>query len=208
MTIWRVESAVFCLVVALVGCGREATVQTENKSASQDPSPWKGEAMLTSTAFKQGESIPKRHTGEGGDVSPQLAWSGLPAGVKELALICDDPDAPSRKKPFPKPWVHWVLYNLPADLLELPEGLSRDVELETPAGAKQGLNSWPEGENVGYLGPMPPNGSGPHRYYFKLYALDTKIDLAPEQATKEALLAAMKGHILAEAELMGTYEIK
>ena len=93
------------------------------------------ELMLTSTAFKQGETIPKRHTGEGGDVSPQLAWSGLPAGTKELALICDDPDAPSRQNPFPNAWVHWVLYNLPADLRELPEGIPRDAKLKTPAGA-------------------------------------------------------------------------
>lgn len=163
--------------------------------------------MLTSKAFKQGEPIPKRHTGEGGNVSPQLAWSGLPSGTMELALICDDPDAPSRKNPAPQPWVHWVLYNLPADLKELPEGLPRPAELSTPAGAKQGTNSWPS-DNVGYLGPMPPEGSGPHRYYFKLYALDAKIDLPSEKATKEALLAAMQGHILAEQELMGTYERK
>jgi Raf kinase inhibitor-like YbhB/YbcL family protein len=163
--------------------------------------------MLSSNAFEQGESIPQRHTAEGENVSPQLAWSGLPAGTKELALICDDPDAPSRKNPAPQPWVHWVLYNLPGDLTELPEGLPREATLASPAGAKQGTNSWPS-DNIGYLGPEPPKGSGPHRYYFKLYALDTQIDLAPDKATKDALVAAMKGHILAEAELMGTYEIK
>lgn len=161
--------------------------------------------MLTSNAFQNGRTIPKRHTGEGGDVSPQLAWSGLPAGTKELALICDDPDAPSRKNPFADPWVHWVLYNLPATLTSLPEGINRAAQLTAPAGAKQGLNSWPQ-DNVGYLGPMPPNGSGPHRYYFKLYALDAPIHLPPDKATKTALLAAMQGHILAELQLMGTYE--
>lgn len=163
--------------------------------------------MLTSSAFKEGQSIPKRHTGEGNNVSPQLAWSGLPAGVRELALICDDPDAPSRKNPAPQPWVHWVLYNLPANLTELPEGIARTAQVAAPAGAKQGLNSWPS-DNIGYLGPMPPNGSGPHRYYFKLYALDTQLRLSPAQATKAALLAAMQGHVLAELELMGTYERK
>lgn len=161
--------------------------------------------MLTSNAFQLGESIPKRHTGEGEDVSPQLAWSGLPAGTKELALICDDPDAPSRKNPFPSAWVHWVLYNLPAHLTELPEGIARSALLASPAGAKQGLNSWPS-DNVGYLGPMPPPGSGPHRYFFRLYALDTVLNLPPASATKEALLAAMQDHVLAERELMGTYE--
>jgi Raf kinase inhibitor-like YbhB/YbcL family protein len=164
--------------------------------------------MLSSNAIKEGEAIPTRHTGEGGDVSPQLFWSGLPGGIKEFALICDDPDAPSRQKPFPNPWVHWVIYNLPADLKELPEGIARDAKLNIPAGAKQGLNSWPAGQNVGYLGPMPPNGSGPHRYYFKLYALDATINLAPEKATKETLLAAMQGHVVAELQLMGTYERK
>lgn len=160
---------------------------------------------LHSSAFSHGSSIPKQHTGEGQDVSPALVWDDVPTDVKSFALICDDPDAPSAKRPAPQPWVHWVIYNVPADVRSLPAGIARSSKLVTPAGACQGHNSWPK-DNVGYLGPMPPNGSGPHRYFFKLYALDTMLSLSPAQANKQSLLDAMLGHILAEAEWMGTYE--
>lgn len=158
--------------------------------------------QLTSTAIAEGKPIPKKHTGEGKDVSPPLAWSGVPEGTRELALICDDPDAPSRKKPAPKPWVHWLIYKIPAGTTTLPEGVPAKKKLDEPAGAVQGNNSWPA---IGYKGPMPPPGSGPHRYYFKLYALDTVLDLAPG-TDKETLLKAMAGHIIGEGQLMGTYE--
>ncbi|MCC7145390.1 MAG: YbhB/YbcL family Raf kinase inhibitor-like protein [Phycisphaeraceae bacterium] len=154
---------------------------------------------LTSSAFAQGQPIPKRHTGEGEDSSPPLAWSNLPAATKELALIVDDPDAPS-----PQPWVHWVVYKLSPELTSLKPGLPRKAELVDPPGARQGTNSWPN-DNLGYRGPMPPKGHGVHRYFFRLYALDQPLDLPP-RATKDTLLDAMKGHILAEAELMGTYQ--
>jgi Raf kinase inhibitor-like YbhB/YbcL family protein len=143
---------------------------------------------LTSAAFSPGSPIPKKHTGEGADTSPPLAWSDLPAGTKELALICDDPDAPT-----PKPWVHWVLYGLSASLAGLKEG-----------DAGGGLSGPTDFGRPGYGGPMPPKGHGVHRYFFRLYALDAPLG-AKSGLTKEKLLAAMKGHILGEAELMGTY---
>jgi len=155
---------------------------------------------ITSSAFSEGEAIPVKYTGEGEDISPPLAWSGVPEGTKQLALICDDPDAPT-----PEPWVHWVLYRIPADATGLSEGIAKKAELEEPAGAVHGGNSWPEGEKVGYGGPMPPPGHGTHRYYFKLYALDGQLTNAAGLG-KTALLSAMDGHVIGEGRLMGTYE--
>jgi Raf kinase inhibitor-like YbhB/YbcL family protein len=156
--------------------------------------------LLTSTAFADGEPIPRDHTGEGDDLSPLMTWTGLPPGTKSLALVCDDPDAPT-----PRPWVHWVIYNIPADAGGLPEGLPRDERLSAPEGALQGKNSWPS-DNVGYRGPMPPPGSGRHRYDFKLYALDAMLNLEPAAATKESLEQAMRGRVLGQGQLVGTYE--
>jgi hypothetical protein len=156
--------------------------------------------QLTSTAFQEGERVPAKYTGEGADVSPPLAWSGLPDDTQELALICDDPDAPT-----PEPWVHWVIYKIPGDCQALPEGVARSPRLEQPAGALQGANSWPSGQNTGYRGPMPPPGHGVHRYYFRLYALKAELAIEPGK-DKKALLEAMSGHILGEGQLMGTYE--
>jgi Raf kinase inhibitor-like YbhB/YbcL family protein len=156
---------------------------------------------LTSGAFKSGRPIPKRHTGEGDDVSPALDWEGAPNETKEFALICDDPDAPT-----PEPWVHWVIYGIPAEVRALPEGVKSNVaQLSQPVAARQGKNSWPSGVTIGYRGPMPPPGHGTHHYHFRLYALDTKLELA-SGATKQQLLDAMKGHVLADVELVGTYE--
>ncbi len=157
---------------------------------------------LSSSAFDAGKPIPRKYSGEGNDVSPPLAWDGAPEGTKEFALICDDPDAPT-----PKPWVHWVIYGIAADVRQLPEGVKREPQLREPVAAKQGKNSWDSGATIGYRGPMPPPGHGTHRYHFKLYALDIPLELAPS-ATKDQLLAAIKGHVLAEAELIGTYERK
>lgn len=152
---------------------------------------------ITSSAFQANQPIPRRHSGEGEDVSPALGWSNLPAGTKELALIVDDPDAPTAE-----PWVHWVLYKIPADTQGLDENITPSLNVSSPPGVLQGKNSWGK---VGYGGPMPPPGHGTHHYYFKLYALDTNLDLAPG-ADKKALLNAMSGHILAEGELIGTYQ--
>jgi Raf kinase inhibitor-like YbhB/YbcL family protein len=145
-----------------------------------------------SSAFQPGALIPKQYTGDGADKSPPLRWSDPPAGTKSLALICDDPDAPRGT------WVHWVLFNLPAEARELAEGMPTTETLSN--GARQGKNDFGK---IGYGGPAPPKGK-PHRYFFKLYALDTALDLRPG-ATKAQLLEAMKGHILAEEQLMGTY---
>jgi hypothetical protein len=153
---------------------------------------------LKSSAFERGGSIPQKYAyrGEGQNVSPPLVWSGIPEGTVEFALICDDPDAPSPRKPGPEPWVHWVMYGIGAALKALPEGASKG------AFGMQGKNSW---DQVGYGGPMPPPGSGAHRYLFRLYALDKPIGLKAG-AAKAEVLKAIQGHILGTAEYHGTYE--
>jgi Raf kinase inhibitor-like YbhB/YbcL family protein len=154
---------------------------------------------LTSSSFEHEQEIPARHTCQGGDRSPPLAWSGVPAGTKSLALIVDDPDAPDPRAPK-MTWVHWVLYDIPPSASSLPENASADKKL--PPGAAEGLNDW---KTIGYRGPCPPVGR--HRYFFKLYALDTEVtDKA--QLDKPMLERAMKGHILAQSTLIGTYAKK
>ncbi|HFD79046.1 MAG TPA: YbhB/YbcL family Raf kinase inhibitor-like protein [Gammaproteobacteria bacterium] len=150
---------------------------------------------LTSPAFGAGEPIPSRYTCEGDDISPPLAWSGVPAGTRSLVLIVDDPDAPDPAAPR-MTWVHWLVYNLPPDTGGLPEAVT---EAALPAGTGLGINDF---KRTRYGGPCPPIGR--HRYFFKLYALDTVL---PDLGTpdKPALLAAMEGHVLAETQLMGTY---
>ena len=155
---------------------------------------------VTSPAFAPGEAIPRKYTGEGEDRSPPLAWTGVPPEAVELAMICDDPDAPTSE-----PWVHWVWYRLDASVTGLPEGLPPHAQLESPVHLCQGRQSWSSGRTVGYRGPMPPPGHGVHHYHFKLYALDQKLDLPPG-ATKSELLQAMRGHVVATGELVGTYE--
>ena len=153
-----------------------------------------GNMRLTSTAFNNQSAIPTMYTCEGKDISPPMAWSDIPVGTKSLALIVDDPDAPDPAAPK-MTWVHWVLYNLPATNGGLPEGVKT-----LPVGTKEGLNDW---KRTGYGGPCPPIGR--HRYFHKLYALDTMLpDL--KQPTKVKLEEAMKGHIIGEAQLMGTYQ--
>ena len=143
---------------------------------------------LKSSAFAHQSPIPRKYTREGKDVSPPLEWRDVPEGAQAFALICDDPDAPR-----PKPWVHWVLAGIPAAARALPEGAAQGVE---------GQNDFGES---GYGGPMPPPGHGTHHYHFKLYALDQVVNVQPG-VTKEQLEQAMSGHILGEAELLGTYE--
>jgi len=158
-----------------------------------------GSAMtmkLASAAFADGAEIPSLYTDDGRDISPPLAWTGVPEGTKSLVLIVDDPDAPDPKAPK-MTWVHWVLYNLPPSASGLPEDVQPG---DLPSGTLEGRNDW---KRTGYGGPAPPIGR--HRYFHKLYALDTVL---PDLGTpaKAELLAAMEGHILAKAELMGTYE--
>lgn len=151
---------------------------------------------LRSAAFVHQGEIPRKHTCDGEDHSPPLAWSDMPAGTKSLALIVDDPDAPDPKAPK-RVYVHWVLYNIPPD----GSGLAGAIRTANPpAGTLEGRNDW---GRTGYGGPCPPIGR--HRYFHKLYALDTVLpDL--RQPTKAQLLAAMAGHILGETELVGTYQ--
>lgn len=158
--------------------------------------PIRGKTMqLTSAAFNQGDPIPSKYTCDGQNVSPSLKWNGVPAGAKSLALIADDPDAPVGT------WVHWVLFDLPAAVNQLPEDVPQTQYI--PGGAKQGLNDF---KRLGYGGPCPPPGKA-HRYFFKLYALDTVLDLKPG-ASKKELERAMGNHILAQGQLMGTYQRK
>jgi Raf kinase inhibitor-like YbhB/YbcL family protein len=180
----------FCLLTSALQC------QTNNQPTG------KGDQMsvkITSTAFSEGQPIPKKYTGEGDDISPPLAWSNLPPGTAELALIVDDPDAPAGT------WTHWVVYNIPAALAGLDEAASGKPGAKFPDPAvHEGKNS---AGKVNYHGPMPPPGHGTHHYYFTLYALDKKLTL-DKAAPKSALEKAMQVHILAKGQLMGTYERK
>lgn len=170
-------------LLLLAACSHEPAAQTP-------AAPTKGHSAMniTSEAFAPGEPIPRQYTADGEDISPPLAWTGLPDGTRELALVCDDPDAPT-----PEPWVHWVLYGISPDADGLPEG--------GVGAAIGGSNSW---NTVGYRGPAPPPGHGTHHYHFTLYALDTALKLAPG-ATKGELLDAMVGHVLDSCELVGMY---
>ncbi|MDR3423497.1 MAG: YbhB/YbcL family Raf kinase inhibitor-like protein [Alphaproteobacteria bacterium] len=151
---------------------------------------------IASPAFADHQEMPALYTGEGRDISPPLSFSGAPAAAKSLALIVDDPDAPDPAAPQ-RVWVHWVLFDMPPATAELAEGVKN-----LPSGTREGLNDW---GRTGYGGPMPPIGR--HRYFFKLYALDAVLNLSGTP-TKAALETAMKGHILAEATLVGTYQLK
>ncbi len=151
---------------------------------------------LKSRAFDNGGEIPSRYTCEGEDVSPSLVWTGVPETARSLVLIIDDPDAPDPKAPK-MIWVHWVLYNIPPDVTGLPEGV---VPAKLSPGMMEGLNDW---KRIGYGGPCPPIGR--HRYFHKLYALDTVLEVI-DTPTKAKVEAAMKGHVIAQTELMGTYQ--
>lgn len=173
------------LAVFLTACHRE---NSSTNGANM-------ELSLSAAAFAYGQPIPPRHAFDDGNFSPALQWSGVPPATKSLALICDDPDAPMGT------WVHWVIYDLSPNTSGLAEGVPKSPELDN--GAKQGVNDF---KRTGYDGPSPPPGK-PHRYFFKLYALNTKPDLKPG-LTKKDLLMAMDGHVLAEGQLAGTYQRK
>jgi Raf kinase inhibitor-like YbhB/YbcL family protein len=180
---WQAGMALSFLVgsIVLSSCGAE--------------SPRKDKMQLTSTAFAEGAAIPAKYTCDARNVSPPLKWSGAPEGTKSLALIADDPDAPVGT------WVHWVIYDLPAPTTELAEDLPKGQFMAS--GAKQGLNDF---KHLGYGGPCPPHGKT-HRYFFRIYALDAVLDLKPG-LTKKELEHAMEKHILAQGQLMGTYQRK
>jgi Raf kinase inhibitor-like YbhB/YbcL family protein len=181
----RRGSVVVIIVAVLAGCGAGSLGEEAVVKLS-----------ITSTAFEHEGRIPRHYTCEGDDASPPLAWTGVPEGAQTLVLIVDDPDAPDPSNPRVT-WVHWVLYDIPATATGLAEKVAPSA---LPAGTREGLNDW---KRTGYGGPCPPIGR--HRYFHKLYALDTELgDLG--RATKAEVENAMKGHVLAEAVLMGTYQ--
>lgn len=186
MNWWHSERRLGCLLVASILAA--GTLFLANSGSAMA-------LMLTSSAFAPGGKIPSQYTCEGDDLSPPLAFAGVPDGTKTLALIVDDPDAPDPKAPK-RVWVHWVVYNLAPDSKGLPEDASRTG---LPTGAVTGVNDW---KKSNYGGPCPPIGR--HRYFHKLYALDLTLPAKP--LTKSELEAAMKGHVLAQAELIGTYQ--
>jgi len=180
-------------IVLLIGCQSGGQVANQQQPSSDTP---RGSVMtfwLQSPSFSGGSSIPKKFTCEGSDVSPPLQWSDPPANTQSLALIADDPDAPAGT------WTHWVVYDLPPNLRQLPEAVPKQATI--PGGGSQGTNDFGK---IGYGGPCPPPGN-PHRYFFRLYALEKKLDLKPG-ATKQQVVGAMQNHILAQVELMGTYQ--
>jgi Raf kinase inhibitor-like YbhB/YbcL family protein len=151
---------------------------------------------LSSSSFRNNQPMPAKFSCEGEDASPALKWEGAPAGTKSFALIADDPDAPGGT------WVHWMAYAIPATTTGLPESVARTDVVAALGGLKQGMNDF---GRVGYGGPCPPRGHGVHHYHFRLYALDAELNLAA-RVTRKQLDAAMKGHILAQTELVGTYQ--
>ena len=187
----KVRFTVVGLLLLLVGCASPAPPakrQLENVNPSQTAQP---ALQVTSTAFKEGQSIPRQYTCDGVNISPPLEWNGTPKSAKTIAIIADDPDAPSGT------FVHWVVYNLPAENIGLVENLPTTESLK--AGGFQGKNDF---QKIGYGGPCPPSGT--HRYFFKVYALDSELALKAG-ATKADVEKAMQGHIVAQAQLMGTY---
>jgi len=176
-----------CCVMFSSCAGRQQPVAQPASTPKED----KAEIKLTSAALKDGQSIPAPYTCDGVNISPPLEWSGLPKTTKTVAVVVDDPDAPSGT------WVHWVLYNLPADNIGLVENVPASENLK--AGGFQGKNDFGK---IGYGGPCPPSGT--HRYFFKIYALDSELPLKAG-ATKAELMKAMEGHIVLEGQLMGTY---
>ena len=184
-----------CLILTIGGCGSASSPTSTPAPTTPTAQPDEKERVtafeLTSSAFGAGEPIPSPYTCDGKDISPPLQWTDPPEGTQGFALIADDPDAPSGT------WVHWVFYNIPADKRALPEAVPPDAELTD--GSINGQSSW---TRFGYGGPCPPGGT--HRYFFKLYALDTLLELNSGE-DKAGVLSAMQGHILAQSELLGTY---
>lgn len=193
----RFEAKMALLSAAVLGsalalsCGKPAS-----GSGTISPSGSAAAITVTSPSFADGQPIPVKHTEDGKNVSPELAWTPIPPGTKQLALIVDDPDAPSAT-----PWVHWVIYRLPGGTTGLPEAVPSDETLADPPGAAQGKNSW---GTVGYRGPAPPKGKV-HHYFFTVYALDIELAATPG-IDKPALLDKMQGHVIGQGQLIGTYQ--
>jgi Raf kinase inhibitor-like YbhB/YbcL family protein len=183
-----VAVTLLCCSAGPAADAEEASVRDSSVVASEE-----AEMRIMTPAFKEGEVIPKIFTCDGEDVSPPLSWESAPEGTRSFVLISDDPDAPMGT------WVHWVLYNIPPDTTALPQGMPKDAALKD--GSRQGVTDF---GRPGYGGPCPPKGK-PHRYYFKLYALDAVLELEGKPGKKD-VEKAMKGHIIAEAQIMGTYQ--
>lgn len=188
-TIYIVILSVFFIISCNYKDENEGIKQQKYKMANNTDT---GMMIIESEAFENGKVIPKKYTADGEDISPPLKWSNIPKGVESYVLICDDPDAPSGI------WVHWVIYDIPASVTSLKEGIP-SIEL-IPGIGKQGINDFGK---IGYNGPAPPRGK-PHRYFFKLYALDRMLNL-PISITKSDVVKAMEKHIIAEAVLIGIY---
>jgi Raf kinase inhibitor-like YbhB/YbcL family protein len=176
------------LILLFCSCRKDEQANLNSEGAK------KMDIKITSSAFEEGGLIPSKYTCDGADISPPLQWESVPEGTKSIALISDDPDAPMGT------WVHWVLFNLPADTTELAENIPPDKTL--PNGARQGITDF---RRIGYGGPCPPSGT--HRYFFKIYALDAELNLAAG-AGKKDLLKAMEEHILGQGQLIGKYKRK
>ncbi len=196
--------ATFVLISApiiLISCQENSNPKHTSSSAAKSDNNKKGDIPMSikieSPAFRNNQRIPEKYTADGQDISVPLNWSNIPDGTKELAIICDDPDAPTTH-----PWVHWLIYKIPPSITALKENIPKQPRLTDPPNALQGKNSWGK---IGYNGPAPPKGHGTHHYYFKIYALDTKLNVN-QALDKQQLLEAMDGHIIAQGQLVGTYE--
>lgn len=188
------------LVRYAIGAAMVPVRAGDEKMTSRQPATASPNTLrLTSETFLPNQPIPTRNTPQGENLSPALSWSGVPEAARELVLICEDPDAPK-----PRPSVHWILHRLPTDVLSLPEGVPAERELKQFGGAVQGQNDF---KTRGWKGPRPPLGHGVHHYHFQLFAIDTQLSLGPD-ANLDELTRAMKGHVLAEGEIVGTYEQK
>ncbi|MFN2576701.1 MAG: YbhB/YbcL family Raf kinase inhibitor-like protein [Pyrinomonadaceae bacterium] len=179
------------MLLVLTGCESRSKTSLDNSAANSTPSPIAGSIKLVSAGFTDGQPLPRQYTCSGVNVSPPLEWTGVPKSAKTVAIIADDPDAPSGT------WGHWVVYNLPAETIGMVENLPATDDLK--GGGFQGRNDF---GNVGYGGPCPPSGT--HRYFFKIYALDNELTLKPG-ATKAELEKAMESHVVGQGQLMGTY---
>ena len=188
----KLRFTVVGLLLLMIGCARQAPPSTKPLENVNLPQTSPSAMQVTSTAIKEGQPIPRQYTCDGVNISPPLEWKGTPKSARTIAIIADDPDAPSGT------WVHWVVYNLPAENIGLVENLPPTEDVK--AGGFQGKNDF---QKIGYGGPCPPSGA--HRYFFKVYALDTELPLKGG-ATKAEVEKAMQGHIVAQGQLMGTYQ--
>ena len=195
-TVAETASSVSRLIRQTIGSAVSSVHAGDEKMASRQ-TPGVGRLQISSTAFKDGAAIPRQYTPQGANLSPDLAWTGVPTGARELVLIVEDPDAP-----MANPFVHWILHRLPASVRALPAGLPADRDLPQLSGAVQGQN---DAKTRGWYGPKPPIGHGVHHYHFQLFAVDTQLSLGPD-AKLDDLKRALQGHVLADGELVGTYE--